>query len=197
MLLDQNRKSYRFLLLLGVFSILFSACKNKRNPAKPEDPETYFSVQQFLDDQWATRHGQPVSLLRIISFNGMTDSSFVNLDSTLWSTIRAKFDEADIGNPKFLEQYTFNLFEDKDLQLINLNYEAKLPDLFTRKMYVGVDAFNNRVRSVYIETNKQNKVYRRSQKLYYAPDRVIQIQEFEKSLTMPEKDLKVEYHYKY
>jgi hypothetical protein len=108
-----------------------------------------------------------------------------------------KFDQADIGNPKFLDQYRFNLFEDADLQLVNLNYEAKSDELFTQKMNIGVDAFNNRVRSVYIETRIRNKVYRRSQKLYYAPDRVIQIQEYEKSATMPEKDLKVEYHYRY
>lgn len=197
MLSYQSRKAPGSLLLVGIFSVLFFACKSKNDPVNPEDQETYFSVRQFLDDQWATRHGQPVILLRITVFNGTTDTSFVSLDSTLWSTIRMKFDQADIGDPKFLDQYRFNLFEDKDLQLINLNYEAKSGDLFTRKMNIGVDAFNNRVRTVYIETNKHNKVYQRSQKLYYAPDRIIQIQEYEKSATMPEKSLKVEYHYRY
>jgi hypothetical protein len=185
------------LLLSGIFSVLCFACTSKKAAEKPKDQETYFSVRQFLDDQWKTRKGQPIALLRITSFNGTSDSSFVNLDSTLWSNIRMKFDQADIGNPKFLDQYRFNLFEDADLQLVNLNYEAKSDELFTQKMNIGVDAFNNRVRSVYIETRIRNKVYRRSQKLYYAPDRVIQIQEYEKSATMPEKDLKVEYHYRY
>ena len=67
------------------------------------------------------------------------------------------------------------------------------PELFTRNMQITADQVTNKVKSIYIETNKDGRV----QKLYYAPIRLIQIQEFESSLLGGERNLRLEYRFLY
>jgi hypothetical protein len=189
-------KARKLALLILITGFYFSACKNLEvHPEQKMEGDTYFSVKQFFDDQWATRHGQPITLTRISTFNGISDSAFLGLDSALWQNIRHIFDEADIGDPKFLGQYKFSLFTDDQTDITFLNYEAEKPNLFMRKMNIGMDQFTHKVRTLYIETQQKNRIYTRTQKLLYVPDKIIQIQEFEKSAIAPEKELKIEYIY--
>jgi hypothetical protein len=188
----------KFLVTIAVsLSLLGFKEKQKSTSAKEEDVATYFSIKDFFKDQWNTRRGSPYTLLRIVTLNGKTDSAFVDLDSTLWFSLKAKFDAADIGDRKFLDQYNFDLLEDDVSETRYLHYEAKNPELFMRKMDIGADQFTNLVKSVYIETREGGKAFERSQKLQYIPDRIFQIQEYEKSAAAPEKNLKIEYRYNY
>ena len=184
-------KFFNIIVLLSILTITFS-CREK---LKEEDPDvaTYFSIKQFLDDQWKNREGIPYTLNKISTFNGLSDSSFIGLDSVVWKQIREKFDATDISEPKYLDQYEYSNYEEDALDVTVLHYEAKDKGLFTRKMDVSVDVFNNRVRTIYIETLKKNAIYTKSQKLLYVPDQIIQIQEFEKSIVSPVKEMKVVY----
>src|SRR5690606_15593877 len=100
----------RLLVLLPV--LFLTACGRK--DTGPSDPgETYFSVSQFLDDQWANRlEGQPLVLTRLSRFNGRTDSQYVPLDTVLWQKIRSKMDAGDISAPEFLGRYAFTFLEE-------------------------------------------------------------------------------------
>ncbi len=195
-----------------MFMLFLFACKEKQNStAVKKEPvsqaqqqaqdtasgDSYFSIRSFFDDQWKTRKGIPYTLLRIVNLNGKTDSSFVALDSILWQQLRAPFDAADISDRKFIGQYNFDVFDDESTQTSNLNFDAKTPDLFMQKMYIGADQFSHKVQSVYIETRTTRDGYTHSQKLNYIPDRIVQIQEFEKSTATPAKNLTIEYRYKY
>lgn len=171
--------------------------KSTSTDTETENRETYFSVSQFLDDQWANRSGLPYTLQRIATINGQSDTAYVLLDSVLWKNIRAPFDDADIGTAAFLDKYKFEFFEDETTEQNNYIYQAKDQDLLMQKMVIGADMFTDMVRSVYIETNDSRKGYTRTQKLSYFPDQTIQIQEFEKSSATPEKDLIIIYKYKY
>lgn len=188
---------FRLILAIWLF-VVFASCKGGADtPTVAEEQETYFSIKQFLDDQWKNREGVPYTLLRVASFNGVSDSAFVPLDSTLWHSLRSRFDETDISDPRFFGRYTFNTFEEEALDLINLYYEAIDPELFTRKLNIGIDYFTGRVRSVYVETSKKNAVYEKKGKLLYVPDRLIQVQEYEKSVVSPRKQLNVAYYFEY
>ena len=184
------KRVFQFTILLSLCTCIL-ACKDKKKTGVQE--EGYISVRQFLDDQWATIHGQPYTFTRVINLNGTTDTSFVPLDDQLWKTIREPFDAADISDAKFLDRYNFSMAEDPANGLVNFNYEAKSPDEYTQKMIFIIDGYNHKARSVYIETLKKNSVYYRSQKLNYIPGRSIMIQEFEKSTAAPQKDLKIIY----
>lgn len=202
--------------ILSAFVVILTlslfACKEKQNSTsakkEPSDQagqavqdtvsgDTYFSIRAFFDDQWQTRRDIPYTLLRIVNLDGKIDSSFVALDSTLWSKLRSPFDAADISDKKFIGQYNFDLFDDESSQSSNLNFDAKTPDLFLQKMYITADQFSRKVQSVYIETRTSRDGYTHSQKLSYIPDRIVQIREFEKSMATPAKNLTIEYRYKY
>jgi hypothetical protein len=184
------------LLMVG----LLSGCKlieSKLNPPviTENKEELYFSVKDFLDDQWKNRAHQPYTLTRIISLNDLSDTAFITWDSTFFNTIRAPFDAADIGKQEFLGKYNFSIAEDNISGAYNLTYEAKLPELTTRKLMITMDSYNQRLTGLYIETVEDNRLHYRSQKLLYLPDRSIQIQEFEKTDVSGAKNLRITYKF--
>lgn len=179
---------------------LLTGCRligDKLDPPTLEENKVllYFSVKDFLDDQWKNRENQPYTLTRIITLNDRSDTAFVSWDSTFFTTIRAPFDAADIGKREFLGKYDFSVTEDNISGAYNLTYDANNPELTTRKLIIAMDRYNQRVRSVYIETTEDNRLHYRSQKLLYIPDRTIQIQEFEKTDVSGAKNLRVTYKF--
>lgn len=181
-----------FLFCFLILSLV--SCKNK-TIAIDEDAATYFSIKQFLDDQWENRKDIPFTLTKIATMNGETDSSYIGLDSVLWENIRAKFDPTDISEPKFLNQYEISSFEEETMDYTTLRYQAKTKKQFTQVLNIDIDNFNNRVRAIYIETLKENAIYKKTEKLLYIPDDLIQIQEFEKSVVSPEKNMKLSFRF--
>jgi len=183
-----------------LIACLLTGCRligDKLNPPVLEEnkEDLYFSVKDFLDDQWKNRENQPYTLTRIIMLNDRSDTAFVAWDSAFFATIRVPFDAADIGKREFLGKYNFSVTEDNISGAYNLTYEANLPELTTRKLIIAMDRYNQRVRSVYIETIEDNQLHYRSQKLLYIPDRTIQIQEFEKTNVSNSKNLTVTYKF--
>lgn len=203
--------------LLVIFSCLFLfACKEKQKSSSAEEKtaegkmtdsatvrvidssETYFSIKQYFNDQWNTRRNNPYTLLRIArTGTGRPDSSYVGLDSPLWFSLRAYFDAADIGGKQFLGQYKFDMFTDEQMEVTHLHYEALSPQLFLQKMDITADMFSNLVKSVYMETRREQEGSTTSQKLQYIPDRIFQIQEFEKKEGAAAKNTLLEYRFNY
>lgn len=183
------------ILILTVFS-LFSCKKPAEEPVAANEPEgTYFSIIQFAKDQWDTFYGQPYSLQKIVTMNGKVDTSYVSALDMDWSSVLKIFFETDISDKKYLDRYNFSLFEDDATLTRNFYYEAKEKDLFTRKLQIAADEETNKIRSVYIETSRNSTLNDLNQKLYYVPQKLIQIQEFEKSKTGPDKDIRIEYRF--
>ena len=108
-----------------------------------------------------------------------------------WKSILQPFFASDISDKKYLDQYNFSLFEDDVTDTRTLMYEAKDTKLFTKLLQIVTDQENNKITSIYVETEKNGKL----QKLLYAPVKLIQIQEFETSVIGNDKALKVEYFF--
>jgi len=156
---------------------------------------TYFSIRQYFEDQWKTREGNPYVLVRIRKVNGRADSANVPLNTALWDSLTAPFNAADISDKKFLGYYHFDMFDDEITNTRHYHYEALSEGLFLRKMDIATDVLNDKVQSVYLETRKKERGTVTSQKLYYAPDRIFQIQEFKKGEDVPESNMLLEYRY--
>lgn len=191
-------------MIQRLFITLFAAitlvsCKNNGPAAQQENGGTtgagYFSVKQFIKDQWDTYRGQPFGLQKIIYLNGKTDSSMISAYDMDWGTVFKTFFETDISDPKFLGRYNFTSFPDDATETQNFYYEAKEDGLFTRKLQISADNVSHKVRSIYIETAKNGKWSNFSQKLFYMPLKTISIQEFEWAQTGPSKELRVEYRF--
>jgi len=183
---------YKFIVLL-IFLGSLQACNKKAAviPEKTPDDKTYFSIIQFADDQFQTFGEQPYTFRRVISLNGKTDSSYVSSFEMDWKSILQPFFASDISDKKYLDQYNFSLFEDDVTDTRTLMYEAKDNKLFTKLLQIVTDQENNKITSIYVETEKNGKL----QKLLYAPVKLIQIQEFETSVIGNDKALKVEYFF--
>lgn len=196
-------------------SLVLFACKEKQNSATIEGADgkpldtlvalkdidtsmTYFSIKSYMDEQWRNRRMNPYTLLRISrTGEGRPDSSFVPMDSLLWSRLQAPFNAADISNRSFLGRYRYNTFDDEALQVSHLYYEALSPTLFVQKTDISADLFTDLVKSVYIETRGADGEDVISRKLQYIPDVLFQEQVLRR--TAEDKPVRVltEYRFKY
>lgn len=180
----------KYLLLLPFLLLLACKKKNSDEVVLPTD-KTYFSIVQFASDQFQTYGEQPYTFQRVITLNGKTDSSFVTAPYMDWESILKPFFSSDISAPKFLGQYDVSLLEDNTMDTRTLVYEAKNTALFTRTLQIVTDMETRKIKSIYIETEKNGTL----QKLFYAPIKLIQIQEYESPMIGKDKALKVEYYF--
>ena len=189
--------SARFAVCLFALVGLFISCKPSKKEEKtaPAGGPGYFSIAQFISDQWNTHRGQPYGMQKVVYMNGKVDSSMISAFDVDWGPIFKTFIATDISDLKYLDRYSFSEFADDATMTHNFFYEAKEESLFTRKLHIAADDVNHRVRSIYIETSKNGKWSNFSQKLFYMPMKVISIQEFEWAETGPTKELRVEYRF--
>lgn len=185
--------------ILGISILLFALTSCNAPKAKQEQPVAegpgYFSVKQFIADQWDIYHGQPFGLQKIVYLDGKTDTSVVSAYDMDWGTLFKTFFETDISDTKYLGRYDFSSFADDATATQNFYYEAKEPELFTRKLQISADDVSHKVRSIYIETAKNGQWSKFSQKLFYIPLKIISVQEFEWAKAGPTKELRVEYRF--
>ncbi len=180
--------------------LTFSACQNAADEAQPApDPSagTYFSVVQFAKDQFDTYLGQPFTLQKFTVLNNKTDSTMISAQLVDWASIVKLFAKADISDPRYLGQYNFSILNDDATDSRIFYYEAANPDLFTRSLQIVTDPVNNKIKSIYVETAEEGRFGSKQQKLYYAPVKVLQIQERETAAIGPDKDLRIEYRFLY
>lgn len=181
----------------SLLSFLLFSCKTEKKSTPIEDSSqgTYFSVKHFAVDQWNTYRGQPYGMVKLVDMDGKTDSSMLNAYSMDWGAVFKVFFDADISDPKYVGRYRFDMFEDNATTTRNFYYEALEEHLFTKKFQVSADQFTDKVRSIYIETEKKSKWGTVTQKLLYIPMKTISIQEFEWSTGGAHKDMHIEYKF--
>jgi hypothetical protein len=169
-------------ILLAAAILLLAACDKKKEKEDFSDVQgNYFSINQYILDQWNTFAGEPFVIQKTMWVDGRTmDSSYSNSDTINWSRLFDIFSKTDISDRKYLGQYSFNQFDDNEDGTRNFFYMAKDPDLFTQKLLLTVDQEHMRVKGIYIETLKKTVIDEVTQKLYYSPMKKIQIQWNEK-----------------
>ncbi|MBS1585933.1 MAG: hypothetical protein JSS82_10370 [Bacteroidetes bacterium] len=178
--------------------LLFATCKPRPKPApaiNAGEKGTYFSIKQYIKDQWNTYLGQPFGIIKVTTRQGKADSLLKNAYNLEWGDILNKFCATDIGNPEYLGHYRFDMFLDESTDTRNFYYEAIDDTLFTRKLQISAMQENNKIRSIYIETERKTGTKDIVQKLYYSPLRVIQIQEFDALATGDKNASRVEYFF--
>ena len=190
----------KHLLSIAATAFFLFSCKPKEKTTdelfpKRDTTQTYWSVNQYIDDQIDTYGGQPFSLSRIATINGKTDSALVNFFDMDWPTILEPFRNSDIGDKKFLGKYEFSMFDDNNTGNRTFYYEAKEKELFTRKLQLVIDPTNFRILSVYIETAKDGTLGDETSKLLYIPLKIIQIQQNKSSMTGSGDKIHIDYRF--
>jgi hypothetical protein len=192
-------RAVRIFLLCFLCLSLIAAC-NTASPSSEKDrprdgSDSYFPMYGFIRDQWNLYGGQPFTIERIISLNGKHDTSTIRALTADWAAIAQPFFEADISPLKYIDQYEYSEFDESSSGSHVLAYDAKTPDLATRRLLVSIDPFNGLVRNLYTERETGGFWSRRVQKLYYEPGRYISIQEYAWSRLGPDKDMRAEYRF--
>lgn len=201
MFLDNHSKGYfyrsmrtiRFLLCLLTVSVCFSCKKSPEKKTQEASGPTYFSVIQFANDQFRTYWGQPFTFVKKVYKNGKVDSALVAAKDVDWAMELKPFFESDISHPSYLDQYQFSVLNDDVTVSRTYLYEAKNDKLFTRSIQIITDPFTDKIKNIFIETEKSGAV----RKLYYTPLRIIQIQEFDKTLLGREENVRTEFRFLY
>jgi hypothetical protein len=192
-----NKLFAAFCLILSFF--ILSSCQKKQEPKKtPYNGATYFSIIEYGSDQFRTYWGQPFSLQKVSVEDGkVTDSAIISARKMDWAKVLKPFFESDISHPKYLDQYSFSSVEDDLTNTRTYIYEAKNKQLFTQMLQIATDPFTNKIKSVFIETRDEDKFGGQTQKLFYIPVKLIQIQQFESSLLGKNKNIRTEYRFLY
>jgi hypothetical protein len=201
----------RLTLILSIaLCLTLFACKEKQKsatteqkaapivPLKVEDTtHTYFSIKDYLDQQWNLKKDDPYTLLKIVIANGKRDSTFVAFDSANWYAILHPFYIADISNKKYLGWYHFDSFENEDMEEVHIHYEAIAPDTIMRKMDVAANKYSGMVNLVYMETRYKANDVITTRKMTYKHDDFIQVIESEKKEGKPAVERIIEHRFKY
>lgn len=186
----------RFFLPLLCCSLFLYSCKKEEAPkAISPNQAGYFSIKDFIKDQWNTYHGQPLVIKQYTTLNGHTDSVELSSLRMKWSKLIHIFYQTDISDPKFLDQYDFETFDEGLTQTRNFIYTARNPELYTQKLQIAADLVTHKIRSIYIETSKQSFWSTRTQKLLYAPMRSLLVHETNDPLIGSTKELNIEYKF--
>lgn len=191
------KNSFKFygILFIALGAIISSSCKKKIDPYA-DIKGNYFSINQYALDQWNTFSGEPIMILKTVRVNsGKIDSLLTNSDTLNWAPIFKAFSETDISDRKYLGQYTFTQFDDNQDGTHNFYYEANDKDLFTQKLLLTIDQLTNKVKGIYIETITKDIEGERTQKLYYAPLKTIQIQTDSRPILGDKKFTVVQYDF--
>jgi len=170
---------------VAIMAMMFLSCKKKDAAANTDDKKfANFSIKNYELDQWNTWHGEPFVILKTVTVDKKTDSSYTNSDTISWAPIFRAFAATDISDLEFSGKYNINSFEDPQDGTRNLFYQAKEEeeDLFTRKLLITFEPRNNMITGIYIETFKKYFMGEVTGKLYYSPMKTIQIQTDDKPL---------------
>ena len=181
------------IVLVSVLAGCTNRAAEKAETAAEEG--TYFSLRQYARDLWQTYHNQPITFEKTVRLNGRADTSYENIYQVDWASVFEAFFSAEISDPKYLGRYGFQVFDDESTGLRTYAYEALEPALTTRLMHISTDPVTQKIRSIYIETERKDDLGSQSRKLFFAPLRVIQIQEREDSRTGPGRELLVRYRF--
>lgn len=193
------KHKFRFSLsfILSIFILAFSSCKEDEVPDEYAKVKgTYFSVRQYALDQWNTFSNEPFLLVKTVRVNGgKYDSSYTTSDTLNWGNIFKVFFKTDISDRSYLGKYKFTQFEDNQDDTRNFFYEALDEDLYTRKLLITIDQYNQMVRGIYIEATDKTIFDEKMVKLYYKPMSRIQIQEIETPMFGEKKHTVTEYEF--
>jgi len=185
--------------IVGVFCCLSCNPEPQTAPSSQENPGEemgYFSINQYIEDQWAIYKGQAFPITQYTYLNGQEDSSYTHALDLPWGDILRPFIESDISDPQWVGQYAFSSFYDDITQTQSYYYEAEDPELFTRRLQIMVDPFSQKIQSLFIETHKNSFWTSRNRKLLYIPLQLIRIQDREDHFVGPSKDFRVEYRFR-
>jgi len=157
-------KMFRSILISLLFIVVFSCANNGEVNNQPSS--TFFSMIDFMEAEKKWMVNDKISLTKILSLNGETDTLYVNQpDFELELDV---FINADINKPALSDKYSVDSIFRSD-KLYKITYTAKDEKLKTRKLSVRFDS-QNKVVNVDIRLFNGSPITKNVQHLIYRPN---------------------------
>ena len=190
-------KRYRFFAAFALLlTVVLPACKEET----PEERMMrmgigYFSINQYLYDQFKNYDGRPITILKTIKLKDKEDTVYTNSEKFDWTEVLDVLKETDISDKDLLGHYKYRQYVDDATKTINFYYDAQDDYLLTRQLLIVADEFTYHIRSIYIETIEHSMVFGdKKQFIFYVPLKHLQIQET-KAPVFGQKSRKVASYY--
>lgn len=158
------KKMFRSILIFLLFIVVFSCSNNGKVNNQPSS--SFFSMIDFMEDEKNWMVNDKISLIKILSLNGETDTIYVEQpDFELELDV---FINADINKPALSDKYSVDsIFRSE--KLYKITYTAKDEKLKTRKLSVRFDD-QNKVVNIDIRLFNGSPITKNVQHLIYRPN---------------------------
>ncbi|HEY4285455.1 MAG TPA: hypothetical protein VGN00_00030 [Puia sp.] len=153
-----------FVLLYLAGAIFLTACGNHQPTADTSKQDSlsqtdsgrdaYFPVAEFLETEILHVDSVPLALRRYRTFDGKTDSAFIQVPE--FNQLALQFLPTELHNGNFEKNFTESSFADQSTQSIMFTYSTKVSDQSLRRVDVQTVTGNGhqKVKSIYLEKRR-------------------------------------------
>jgi hypothetical protein len=150
-----------FVLLCLSGAIFLTSCRNHQQSADTSKQDSlsqadsgrnaYLPVATYLETEILHVDSVPLALRRYRTFNGRTDSAFIQVPE--FNQLALQFLPTELHDGSFEKNFTESSFADQSTQSIMFTYSTKVPDQSLRRVDVQTVSGNGRqkVQSIYLE----------------------------------------------
>ena len=165
-----------FALLLMV---AFPSCKEETTEERMMRMGIgYFSINQYLYDQYKNYDGHPITILKTIKEKDKEDTVYSNSEKFDWKEVLDVLTETDISDKDMLGHYKYRQYMDDAAKTVSFYYDAEDDYLVTRQLLIVADEFTYHIKSIYMETFDHSMIFGdKKQFIFYVPLKYLQIQE--------------------
>lgn len=180
---------YRYIFLFWLVVLMGGVACRFPSTGKAPQQARFFDLTEYFNAE----------IKRLQTLNPQVDKSVSLLNKPSennkvtigdWHTELSFFIQSDINRPVWWEKYSVDSLFDEQKQLSELRYEAKAPELRTRKLDIKFK--NNQVQSILIVNYIQNTLYTTQEFLEYLPQQGYTVAKKQDVVLYNENDYKVE-----
>ena len=174
-----------FVLLCLAGAIFLTACGNHQQPADTSKQDSlsqadsgrnaYLPVAEYLETEILHVDSVPLALKRYRTFDGKTDSAFIQVPE--FNQLALQFLPTELHDGSFEKNFTESSFEDQSTQSIMFTYSTKVSDQSLRRVDVQTVTGHGsqKVKSIYLEKRRVSGDSLILDKMYWRTGRNFQI----------------------
>jgi hypothetical protein len=141
----------------------------------------YPDMNMILHDYLEPFQKEPYTFRKITIENDKRDTTYLKAKEIDWVVLKKPFLDASLYDKKLDKHYKIDMITDTTTSALTIIYSALSPDDITQTLSIKASQADNKVQSVYAETNNAGFFSSKQYKLLYVFKKTIQIQEYSKS----------------
>lgn len=154
-----------FIFFMGLASVIVLLASCRPDVKETKGNLVYFDLKGFFKADSARLTAKHQQVTKTVMHNHVTQTKKVYINN--WGRELELFTKSDINRPSWRGSYSIS----KSASAII--YEAKTPELKTRKIVIGKNG--DKVKWILIFNHTRNLLYENTEKLSYFPDSLYQI----------------------